>query len=118
VSQQEQPFPDFGMAIEHRGPTVVIRLDGELDRNVSREFERRMRDVYSIAAEQLVIDLRKVLFVDSTGLSLLLSVWKESQRVGFELILVRAPEKVRRLFETTRIAPVLPLRDEMPELPS
>jgi anti-anti-sigma factor len=57
----------------------------------------------------LVIDLREVTFIDSTGLALLLRTEAASRQDGFELEIVRSPAAaVRSALEVSGLERVLP----------
>lgn len=79
--------------------TARVRLQGELDLttvpeaeefvlNVEREHEPRV----------LVLDLRPVVFLDSSGLRFILSVDSRARRQGRRLRIVPGPEAVHRVF--------------------
>ena len=52
---------------------------------------------------RIVIDLDAVEFIDSSGLGLLLNVQRRVDRAGARLAIVEPPERVRRVFEITRL---------------
>jgi anti-anti-sigma factor len=51
--------------------------------------------------ERLIVDLRELAFLDSMSIELLLRLHGELQAEGAELLLVRAPRPVKRLFGLT-----------------
>jgi anti-sigma B factor antagonist len=60
----------------------------------------------------LVVDLRKLRFIDSTGLKLLLSANARAQRDGRRLRVVQGQNPVRRIFHFTGVEKLL---DVVPE---
>jgi anti-sigma B factor antagonist len=49
----------------------------------------------------LVLDLRRVRFIDSSGLAALVAAWKRARRDGRRLIVVSSPGAVERLLTVT-----------------
>ena len=79
---------------------ATFTLEQELDRLIDRERVRR-----------LVLDLRDLTFVDSTGLRLLVQTDARAREGGFELALVRGRPEVQRVFELAGLAELLPFVD-------
>jgi anti-anti-sigma factor len=65
---------------------VVVALSGELDLTNARELEERLDD--SAAAEALlVVDLNRVVFIDSAALHVLFKLARRRGREGLALLL-------------------------------
>ena len=79
---------------------ATFSVEGELDRLIERE-----------GVERLVLDLRGIEFVDSTGLRLLVQTDARARERGVELALVRGRQEVQRVFELAGLADVLPFVD-------
>jgi anti-sigma B factor antagonist len=76
---------------------------GEIDLASVGVLDAKLRELRETGFDHLVVDLREVTFMDSTGLRLILG-WDENSRAGgldFELI-AGAP-MVQRLFEITGV---------------
>jgi anti-anti-sigma factor len=77
-----------------------MRLAGELDLSSTPVLEQRLREALD-SGRQLVVDLRNLDFMDSTGLTLLVRWARGAEQDGYELALVRGEPRVHRLFELT-----------------
>jgi anti-anti-sigma factor len=97
------PFsPDpFRCEIVPGNGRVVVRLAGELDRSTVPLLEERLREALDGGGRQLVVDLRGLDFMDSTGLTLLVRWGRGAEQDGYELALVPGEPRVHRLFELT-----------------
>jgi anti-anti-sigma factor len=106
--------------ISHDGETVLMTLRGQLDVSCQRRFDEKLSEVRAAEPEQLVIDLRELTFVDSTGLSLLLKANSIAREDHFQLYVVRSPAAiVQVVIEATGVEEFLPFVDEPPlELPT
>jgi anti-anti-sigma factor len=90
--------------------TVVIA--GEFDASCVVRFERLVRDATDDSLRFLVIDMREVTFIDSTGLALLLRAEAASRQDGFDLRIVRSPAAaVMNVLEASGLERLLPFVD-------
>jgi anti-anti-sigma factor len=84
---------------------ALVTLRGELDlagaRRLEAEVERLARPK---GPETVVMDLRGLDFLDSSGLRLVTLADRRMAADGRRLVLVRGPEAVHRVFEITRLA--------------
>lgn len=79
---------------------VLLTLGGELDlATVPRLQEQLDRAVRGRGA--VVIDLSGLRFIDSSGLHMLVRAERQLHASGGQLVLVRGPRAVRRVFELT-----------------
>jgi anti-sigma B factor antagonist len=90
-------------------------LVGELDMSCNERFVASLKRMLAEQPEHIVIDLRSVTFIDSTGLSLLVKANNIAQEEEIRLHIVRSPaEIVRAVFETSGLEKLLPLSDQPP----
>lgn len=107
-----------GIETEIDGPISTVRLTGELDIAAADEIERAIEEVERSTTGILVIDLRALEFMDSTGLRLILSADARARERGSNLILVRGPEAVDRVFRTAGLDRRLSLVDDPQQIPN
>jgi anti-sigma B factor antagonist len=98
------------------GQATVVAVTGELDLASSPELEQRLEQFYAANSELLVIDLRGLEFMDSTGLSVIVSAQQKLIDAGRRLIIVRGPQQVQRLLDLTGVAERLELVDTPDEV--
>jgi anti-anti-sigma factor len=98
----------FVVHVQGRSDDTLLSPAGELDLATVGSLRDRAEDALRTGCIRLVIDLRGLDFIDSTGLRLLISLHQRALRDGWELTLIQGPRRVRRLFEITRTAEVLP----------
>ena len=91
-------------------------LAGEFDLGAAEAFEACLRRIESRHPQSVVLDLRDLSFIDSTGLRLILDLNSRSRENGFELGIVRGPENVHRVFEITGLGEHLPLVEDAADL--
>ena len=78
---------------------TTVRLSGELDISTAVALERVLDELQAPDGPgQIVMDLRGLRFMDSTGLRLLVTADLRLRGEGRELALVPGPEAVHRVF--------------------
>jgi anti-sigma B factor antagonist len=107
---------NFAVEVRDDARAVVIGVSGELDLASSPELERELERGNSSGAELLIIDLRKLEFMDSTGLSVLVRAHQKATESGKQLAVVKGPQQVQRLLSLTGVADRLTVVETPEEL--
>jgi anti-sigma B factor antagonist len=107
---------DFRVEVRTEGRAAVVVVSGELDLATSPELEEQLRRVWDTSNEQLVIDLRELEFMDSTGLSIIVKAHQRLTDEGRQLTLVRGSQQVQRLLDLTGVSERLKLVDTPEEI--
>jgi anti-anti-sigma factor len=89
-----------------------LALRGELDISSAPVLEEALGRLEAGRPSLLVIDLRGLEFMDSTGLRTLVSADQRAREAGRRLAIVRGPEAVDRIFNVTRLDERLELVDD------
>jgi anti-sigma B factor antagonist len=95
--------------------THVIELGGEIDLYTAPEFKERMVQVIEDGKKQVIVDLSKATFIDSTTLGVLVGGVKRLRPAGGTLALVCSDQNIVKIFEITgldRVFPIYGTRDE------
>jgi anti-anti-sigma factor len=100
---------------ERSGATLHVRLDGELDLAGVARLEQELAGREDLIAT-LIIDLREVEFIDSSGLRAVLLADRRSREQGCRCVVVRGPEAVDRVFRITGCDERLEIVDDPSEL--
>ena len=83
---------------------VTVALTGELDISNAQRVEQELQRVEEDdAAGAIVLDLRKLVFMDSTGLRLVVAADARARERGRRFALVAGPEAVHRVFKITYV---------------
>ncbi|MEX2193823.1 MAG: STAS domain-containing protein [Thermoleophilaceae bacterium] len=91
--------------------THVIELGGEVDLYTAPEFKERMVQVIDGGKKQVVVDLSKATFIDSTTLGVLVGGVKRLRPVGGSLALVCSDQNILKIFEITGLDRVFPIHE-------
>ena len=106
----------FRLEVRSQGQATIIAVSGELDLASSPALQEELDRVAASHAQLLIIDLRDLDFMDSTGLSVLVRAHQRAEEQGRELAMVKGPQQVQRLLSLTGVADRLTLADSPEEL--
>jgi anti-anti-sigma factor len=100
---------EFEADIEVRGPDLWVLPTGDLDISGAPELQDAMRLALASDATSIVVDLRGVELLDSTGLRALLEA--RAEEGGERVTFVQGNEHVQAVFRLAGLADALPFRD-------
>jgi anti-anti-sigma factor len=106
----------FRVEVRNAEGTSVISVSGELDLASSPALEEELERVAQSETQLVVVDLRNLEFMDSTGLSVLVRAHQRAEENGRRLGLVNGSQQVQRLLTLTGVADRLTLADVPEEL--
>lgn len=107
-------IPSFGIQVVRNGSATRIAPAGELDIATTPALERAIDDATGEGAA-LVLDLRELTFMDSTGLRTLAQTNARAADEGFEFSIVRGSRQIERVLEISGLGALLPLVDAPPD---
>jgi anti-sigma B factor antagonist len=107
---------DFAVHTHITGRTALVTVSGELDLVSSPWVERALEQVAGSDVELMIIDLRGLDFMDSTGLHCVLRAQNQAQESGRRFALVRGRQQVQRLFDLTGVSDSLTIVDSPDQL--
>ena len=94
--------------------TLVLAFRGVLDLETAQAVEAAFAAAEEQEAKRLVVDLRGVEFIDSTGLRLIVSADTRTRQNGRMLQFVKGPDRVHRVFRMTLMNERLTFIDRAP----
>jgi anti-sigma B factor antagonist len=94
----------------------MIVVSGELDIASAPELEQALDQIRPDVTKLVIVDLRELEFMDSTGLSIIVRAHQRLSEDGCELTLIKGPPQVQRLLDLTGVADRVRLGSEPDEL--
>jgi stage II sporulation protein AB (anti-sigma F factor) len=100
--------PSLELEREVRGAHLIVRAAGELDLHTADEFRRRL-DAWltETRARCLIVNLRRVTFIDSTGLGAILGRWRRLRAERGTMALVQPAAPARTMLDLAGLGRVL-----------
>lgn len=107
---------DFSVEERQQGGATILVVSGELDLRTSPELEERLGGAFDAGAELVILDLRRIEFMDSTGLRVLLGAHQRAHESGRRFALVRGADQIERVLTLTGVRDMLTVVDAPEEL--
>lgn len=99
------------MSSTAQGGRVVVHVGGEIDVYTAPELRRELDEHIHRGCRDLVVDLAKVTFLDSTGLGVLVGRLKLVRAQGGGMRILGATERVLKVFTITGLDRVFDIVD-------
>ncbi len=98
----------MNLKVKHYGNTLKVSVSGELDLKVADRF-REALDTYldRHPGSNLLLDLSRVNFIDSSGLGVILGRYKRLSKGGRVMVISGAKPQVRRILELSGIMKII-----------
>ena len=115
---REDPATVLSMKVDvrHRGDVIIVDLEGRLVMGIGDEILREV--VNELLAEnwkKILLNLRKVTIMDSSGMGEIVSSWKVAKSFGASVKLLRPGDGIKRTLRLTQILPLLEVFDDEAE---
>lgn len=91
------------LTTEINGTTVRLALAGELDIGSAPQVEEALSEIEDAGHPTVVLDLRELTFMDSTGLRIIVGADARAKEHERRLVLIQGPDAVARLLRMTRL---------------
>jgi anti-sigma B factor antagonist len=95
--------------------SAVVAVAGEIDVYTSPVLQEKLVEVLRDGSSNIVLDLSKVTFLDSTGLGVLITALKRCRNAEGDLELVTAQPNVLKVLEITGLNDVFQVRPSLDE---
>lgn len=79
----------------------MIELEGEVDVYTAPQLKQQVIGVLESGAKELIVDLTRVDYLDSTALGVLIGGLKRMREVDGNMMLICPSPRIRRVFEIT-----------------
>lgn len=106
----------FQLEVRSAHDAAVIAISGELDLASAPALEEELERSAANGADLVIVDLRELQFIDSTGLGLLIKAHRQAEASGRKFAIVRGQSQVQKLLGVTGIDQRLTLVDSPEEL--
>jgi len=97
------------------GHLLITVLEERIDAHNSSELKSAILQSIGHGQPQIVVQLEKVRFIDSSGLGALLSGYKHAAAQGGKLVLTNIQQQVLSMFELTRLNRVFEIYHDVDE---
>lgn len=94
---------------------AVLHFEGEVTFDNSNQLKERAKEslMKTELINSLIIDLEKVPYLDSSGVGVLLSLFKFMRRRKGTLSIAAPNDKIKRVFEVTKMSEIIPVYENL-----
>jgi anti-anti-sigma factor len=104
------------VSMERSNGAVVLAVTGELDLGSAGLLDQAFQSLVDSGTKLVIVDLRELEFIDSTGISLLVKAHRAAERDGTRFAVAGARPQVRRLLSLTGLTKMLTIIGSPEEL--
>ncbi|MBV8246710.1 MAG: STAS domain-containing protein [Candidatus Eremiobacteraeota bacterium] len=97
---------------EGKGDAYVVELNGEIDVYTSPKVKDATSELIDQGHYNLVINLEKVRYIDSTGLGVLIGSLKRVREHGGSVNLVCNNPQIKKIFDITGLVKIFGIYDD------
>jgi anti-sigma B factor antagonist len=94
---------------------VVLDINGEIDLYNAPEIKSKISDLMESAKNDIIINLEKVSYIDSSGIGVLISSLSNLKKTGGSLKIINVFASVRKVFELTKLTSFFDIYDSEEE---
>ncbi len=97
--------------------TLVVRVGGEVDVSTSGDLRSGLLALVTSGGQPLglVLNLADVQFIDSTGIGVLVGIWRRIRADDGHTVLAAPSRQVQRILDTAGLAKILPVYELEPQ---
>jgi anti-sigma B factor antagonist len=110
------PSSNFLVETQCGERATILSVSGELDLLSSPELEQALERVNAGDSELVMLDMRRLEFMDSTGLHTLVKAHQRAHESGRRFVVIKGGEQVQRLLNLTGMSELLTVVDSPDEL--
>jgi anti-sigma B factor antagonist len=117
VEGEREPIPPAELRCEvvRNDQTTWVQPFGELDLDSVHRVDAALDELRGEGRAELVLDLRGVTFIDSTGLRLVIRWDTAARENGFRFAVVPGDEVVQRVFQLTGMDSLVAVAEPPPD---
>lgn len=98
----------FDVQVRHIGDTSVVSPSGELDLGTAHTLSAALAAEAGSGAPRVILDLRRITFVDSSGIGVIVKFKRHFDVEGVRFGVVKGDDNVQRAFALSHVEPLLP----------
>ena len=101
------------MAVDRHDDFTVLRPEGDIDLSSSPGLRAQLRDITESTQSKIIVDLKGVPYMDSSGVATLVELLQSCRRNEIELVLCQLGERVLSVFQIARLDGVFTIADTL-----
>lgn len=88
---------------EEANNVVIFDINGEIDLYNAPEIKKKIKEFMDQGKHNIIVNLDKVSYIDSSGIGVLISSLSQLKKVGGGLKIINVYASVKKVFELTKL---------------
>lgn len=110
---REEKKVSLNINLVTKNNVLLIRLKGELDHHTAESLRQKVSEtIEQHNIHHIVLNLKELTFMDSSGLGVILGRYKQIQSQGGEMVVCSISPAVKRLFDMSGLFKIIRLVDD------
>lgn len=101
------------IVLKQKGTSYLIGVKGDLDLYNASGLKEAFAGLVKKGVNRIIIDLGEVVYLDSSGIGVLIHICTISTRCGLRLAMVNIGGPVRKVIELTRLEEFFPIYPDL-----
>lgn len=101
----------FKANIEEKNDHLLVKLIGDLDVYSKEDFAKFCDESLKEKNQNLIVDLEKLDYIDSTGLGMFINIYKDQKEKNKTVKIINAKENIKKLFIITDISDLFEMEE-------
>ena len=81
----------------------ILNIEGDIDLNSSPQLRKTFNELLEKGSTKVVVNFEKVAYIDSSGLATLIEMMQRLKKSQGVICLVQMNDKIRNIFEITKL---------------
>ncbi|KHD84602.1 STAS domain-containing protein [Heyndrickxia ginsengihumi] len=104
---------NFKIDLNKDGKQIDINIDGEIDAFTAPKLKEAFEPYAGIKDLKVLVDLSEVTYMDSTGLGVLVGIFKNLRASNGDMTLRGLSDRLKRLFDITGLTDIMNINSEI-----
>lgn len=98
--------------LDQEGPVAILRIEGDITSGSEGDLTAAYGLAVANGAKALILDFRKLEYMNSGGIGLLVTLLVRAQRGAVRLVATGLSEHYREIFSLTRLDEAIEIKDD------
>ncbi len=104
---------DLSLSTRAESGRTVVEVAGEIDVYTAPKLREQLAELVDAGRHDIVVDMQRVEFLDSTGLGVLVGGLKRIKQHDGSMNLVCTQERILKIFRITGLTKVFPIHESV-----
>ncbi|SES62418.1 STAS domain-containing protein [Anaerobranca gottschalkii] len=104
------------VVVRYENKFMIASLVGELDHHTAVEVrEVLQKEIQKEITTKVILDLKGLKFMDSSGVGVILGRYKELDKLGGKLVVTGLNDTVKKIFQISGLNKIIKVFDDIPQ---